>query len=313
MTYYDTQLRELQAQCSSLRRLEAQACELRSQRAALTQRVRALQSAMLDEQADVERLEGRSLAAFFYNVIGKMDEHLTRERQEAYAAKVKYDAAARELAGVEEDLRRNADACARLQGCDRRYEAALEEKAQAVKSAGGPAARELLRLEERLSLLDDQRDELAEAIEAGSAALHTAEDVLESLGHAENWGTWDLLGGGLISDMAKYGHLDDAQRAVEQLQSQLRRFQTELADVTVQADIQVGIGGFLQFADCFFDGLFADWAVLDQIGQSKEQVLLTRDQIERILARLRDRVQDADREQTQLQAQLDELVLSAQL
>ena len=56
------------------------------------------------KRQDVDRLEGRSLSAFFYNVIGKMDEKLTQEKQEAYAARVKYDAAARELAGIEEDL-----------------------------------------------------------------------------------------------------------------------------------------------------------------------------------------------------------------
>ena len=40
------------------------------------------------EQADVDRLEGHSLATFFYQVIGKMDEKLDKERQEAYAARV---------------------------------------------------------------------------------------------------------------------------------------------------------------------------------------------------------------------------------
>ena len=29
---------------------------------------------MREEQADVDRLEGRSLAAFFYNVVGKMED-----------------------------------------------------------------------------------------------------------------------------------------------------------------------------------------------------------------------------------------------
>ena len=75
------------------------------------------------------------------------------------------------------------------------------------------------------------------------------------------------MGGGLIADLAKHSRLDDAQASVEYLQSQLRAFRTELADVTISADFQVNIDGFLRVADYVFDGIFADWAVLDRINQ----------------------------------------------
>ena len=100
MTYYDEQLQRLQAQTARAKQLESMLRELRGQQAALSARVRELDAVKRKEQVDVDRLEGRSLAAFFYNVIGKMDERLDKERQEAYAARVKYDAAARELEGV---------------------------------------------------------------------------------------------------------------------------------------------------------------------------------------------------------------------
>ena len=106
MNGYDQQLKELLAQCARKKKLEASAAELRRQRDTYAARAEELKEAMREEQADVDRLEGRSLTAFFYNVVGKMDEKLTQERQEAYAARVRYDAAARELAGAEEDLAR---------------------------------------------------------------------------------------------------------------------------------------------------------------------------------------------------------------
>ena len=71
------------------------------------------------------------------------------------------------------------------------------------------------------------------------------------------------MGGGLMADLAKYEELDDAQKQIEQLQVELRRFKTELADVEITADLQVTVDSFLKFADFFFDGLFADWAVLE--------------------------------------------------
>ena len=311
MKFYDEQLQKLQEQIARKRQLEAKVSELRAQRSELSDRVKELEAVKLDEQADVEKLEGRSLAAFFYHVIGKMDEQLNKEREEAYAARVKYDAAARELSAVEEDLARYEAELTGLRDCERRYDAVLQEKAEAIKAVGGTTAEEILKLEERLAFLSSQGRELREAVSAGNSALSTANQVLSSLDSAEGWGTWDLLGGGLISDLAKHSHLDDAQSSIEHLQSQLRRFKTELADVKISADMQVNVDGFLRFADYFFDGLFADWAVLDKIGQSQSQVQSTKSQIESVLYRLNSMIKTADQEQAQMKSQLDAMIRDA--
>lgn len=308
MNHYDEQLRELQAQCARKKKLEASAAELRTQRDTYRLRAQELEQSFQQEQADVDRLEGRSLSAFFYNVIGKMDEKLTQEKQEAYAARVKYDAAARELAGIEEDLHRCEAELESLQGCESRYEAVLKEKIQAVKEAGGDVAEQILKLEERTAYLESQKRELEEAVSAGRAALTTADQIAGSLDSAEGWGTWDLFGGGLISDLAKHSHLDDAQASVEFLQSQLRRFKTELADVTISADFQVNIDGFLRVADYLFDGIFADWTVLDQIHQSQAQIQDTRSQICNVLDYLHALMDRTAAEQADLRHELEELV-----
>lgn len=311
MTYYDEKLKALQEKISRSRQLTSMLKELRGQRDTIAARVQELEAIKMDEQADVDRLEGRSLASFFYNVIGKMDERLNKEREEAYAARVKYDAAARELEAIDGDIQRCESELSGLRGCEREYEATLREKANAVKSEGGARAEEILKLEERHAYLESQKKELREAISAGNSARSTAESVLSSLDSAEGWGTWDLLGGGLLADMAKHSHLDEAQGAIERLQSQLRRFKTELADVTIHADMQVNVDGFLRFADYFFDGLFADWAVMDKISQSQSQVQSTKSQIDSVLSRLNSMMSAAEREQAQTKSKLDALVLEA--
>ena len=307
MNCYDEQLHHLQAQCARKKKLEAAAAELRAQLDTFTARVRELEQRFQAEQADVDRLESRSLSAFFYNVIGKMDEKLTQEQQEAYAARVKYDAAVKELAGIEADLHRFQAELDTLQGCESRYTTVLHEKIQAVKAAGGSTAEQILRLEARAGYLDSQKQELQEASAAGQDALATVDQITESLNRAEGWGTWDLLGGGLIADLAKHSHLDDAQAAVEHLQSQLRRFKTELADVTIDADFQVSINGFLRVADYLFDGIFADWAVLDHIHQSQEQMQYTREQICRVLDHLQSLAEQAGAEQAGIRREIAHL------
>ena len=310
MSMYDEELQRLHRETERKRQLEVMTADLRAQKGQLTEKTAELERSKLAEQADVDRLEGHSLAAFFYGVIGKMDEKLTKERAEAYAARVKYDAAARELAAVEEDLERKEAELAQLAGCEARYQETLRRKQEALKESGSPAAGEILRLEQRISGLESQEKEIWEAVSAGQEALATADRILQSLDSADGWATWDLFGGGLIADLAKHDHLDNAQAAVEQLQVQLRRFRTELVDV---GDLHVSIDGFLRFADFFFDGLFADWAVMDQISKSQQQVQSTRGQIAQVLSRLEEMLHGAQAEQSAAQTELDALVLGAGL
>lgn len=313
MTAYDSQLRQLSGQVARKKQLASILAELRRQRKELIQKVEELEQIKVDEQEDVDRLEGRSLAAFFYAAVGRREDKLTQERQEAYAARVKYDAAVQALAAVEEDLARREEEDRKLEGCQARYRQVLEQKEEALKAAGGPAARELLDLEKKMAALDSQTRELREAISAGQGALAVADEVLKCLDSAGGWATWDLLGGGLIADVAKHSRLDQAQREVERLQVELRRFKTELADVTIQADLQVSVEGFLRFADYFFDGLFVDWAVKDRISRAQEQAESTRGEIARCLTQLDHMLAQTVQAQAEESRRLDQLVYETEI
>ena len=279
-------LKALWEQVAEKKVVDAKYQELQAQRKTVAQRVRQLEKVKQSEQADVDRLERGSLAAFFYQVVGRMDEKLDKEQQEAYAARVRYDAAARELASIDADLARLEARLKGLSGCEQRYQDALMERFREIKETNSPAAQELMESESRVVELKLRRREIREAVQAGNTALKQAGAVLESLDSARGWSTMDLVGGGIWSDPAKYDHLDEAQEQVEQLQVDLRRFKTELADVEINADIQVTIEGFLRFADFFFDNLFTDWEVRDRIDQSIDQVRDTKRQIQRVLDKL---------------------------
>lgn len=310
MAYYDERLQEFQRRVSRKKRLEAELAELDAQRHTLSQRVEMLEERKLEEQKDVDRLEGRSLAAFFYNVIGKRDEKLDQERREAYDAAVRYDVALRELTAVETDIRHGENELAALQNCEEEYAKLLAAKADAIKQAGVAEAAEILALEEGIARLGSQLQETGEAISAGDLALSTVDEVMKNLNSAEEWGNLDLLLDGFMFDAIKYDHLDKAQEQVEQLQGQLRRFKTELSDVEMDADLRVGIDDFLRFSDYFFDNLFTDWAVLDQINRSQAQVEQTWQQVSGVLTRLENRQQSLQKEQAALRAKLEKLVLS---
>ena len=308
METMDAKLRTLREQVARQEQLRSRERSLQSQLPALKAREAELAAARSKEQRDVDKLEGGSLTAYFLRFTGGLEDRLDQERAEASQAAVRHDMVCRELASVQADLTATREELTALAGCEEQYRAALAEKARQLQDAGGPTGERLRALEAREAALTGQRRELREAVEAGEAARVSAEGILSSLDSAEGWGTWDLLGGGLFADLAKHGHLDDAQQQVEELQVQLRRFHTELADVEIRADMQVQIDGFLRFADFFFDGIFADWAVMNRIHDAQQQVEGTRDQISRVLTRLETLEQDAGRELAEIREERERLV-----
>lgn len=313
MTYYDETLQTLQQQKADKVRLEAKRKVLKTQEAMLMSQLRDLERIKFKEEADVDRLSRRSLANFYYKVIGKKDGMLTKEQEEAYAAQVKYDAALHSLAAVKKDLSDLSEQLLPLRDCDRKYDETLAAKRDALLASGDPIAEQIMGLEMLCTNLESQKKEIDEAIKAGEQAMGIAQSVLESLGKAENWGKWDLIGGGLGADIAKHSHLDDAQRKIDLLQDALRRFKTELTDVRIQAQMQVQVDGFLRFADYFFDGLFADWSVLGRIQNSQSQVYSTKKQLDDAVKKLHTMKDAATREQAAAKAKRGELIRTAGL
>lgn len=310
MKQWNEQLQMLQEQIVRQHQLQKRKNELKKQLEVLVERERELQAQCVAEQADVERLNGRSLAAWFYAVTGQKAEKLEKEQREAYEAAVRHDAVERELKSVTEDLCSTDMELRELAGCEQRYRDVAAQKKEAIRQAGGVSAERIDQLEAMLLRCEQMRRELREAVLAGNAAMTTAERILGEMDTAEDWGTWDLLGGGLVSDLVKHDHLDNAQGFVEELQMCLRKFRTELTDVSVQADLQVNIDGFLRFADFFFDDVFSSWAVLDNIRRSRAQVEKVRDQVQGILRKLKNMQDETERNALQVKGELEALVLN---
>lgn len=303
----------LEAQLTYKKRLEAMADELRAQRTLLQQKVTMLEQKMILEKKDVDRLEGRSLAAFYYHAFGKMNEKLEGERREYYAARVKYDAAVRELKAVELDLECTEEDLQDLQDCEQRYVRAMAEKRRAIETSGTEQSRIFREKEQDLNFLKGQEGELEEAITAGTAALRVANDMVQSLKHMGGLGLIDRLGSTILTDMAKREVLDDAQKNVELLQIRLQKFNKELADVKLRDNLAVGMGKLLKFTDTYFENLLTVETPADRLGESVRRVDETRDLILGMLRQLQTRLEEVRHRQVIIQAELNQLITTTEL
>ena len=312
MNYYQEQLDQLRERIARKRKLSTEINALEDQRASLAARVQQLKEETYQEQLDVDKLENFSAAKLFAQIMGNLDERLEKERSELYAAALRYDSARQELHAVEADLAARREELSLLGNCEAEYDRLLEARARELRQDPQfPAARRLLALEERQAQLASREKELQEAIQAGYDALSDISSIESALSSAEGWGTWDVFGGGLISDMAKYSHLDDAQRQINGLQRSLSRFRTELADVDIRTGIQIEVDSFLRFADYFFDNIFTDWAVLDRIRRTQSQIHEVDGSVRTILSRLERDLEQCRRDRQVVQQELKDFLVTA--
>jgi hypothetical protein len=136
--------------------------------------------------------------------------------------------------------------------------------------------------------------EVREARDAGYAVLDALNDIKRSLDSAANWGTWDMIGGGLISTMAKHSRLDDAKSEIDRAQWLMKKFHRELSDLGDSFDVSIDIGSFMTFADYFFDGFFVDWAVQSRIHDAQNQTANASMRISGLLGKLDNELKTID-------------------
>lgn len=309
MDNIDGAIRALREDIARLGTLRTRLQSLYAQRDELAAREAELAEIAEDEADDVRRLEGRSLARYFFGLTGSLDDRLDREQAEAREAAVRHDAVARELDGVEDAVAAAEAELRRLDGCERRYEELLERKAAMLKAAGSAAGARLGELERREAALVRRSREIDEALAAGARAEQLALEVLESLSSASTWGLVDMVSDSFFSDMIKYSHIDEAQSRIEALQAQLRHFGTELRDVDGSGmGLNIQIDGFLTFADYFFDNFFVDMAVNSRIDRAAQEAEAVLARIRSTLANLEAMRDDTAAEAGRLDREYEQLV-----
>ena len=255
------------------------------------------------EERDYDNLLKKSLNNLFLEMLGKMEAREQKEYQDVIAVKLKLEETETQLMNLKTSIHQLEEERASLYSCEREYEELYQLKYRQLSESNAEYAKRLQTFEEQLQSIKCNLAEIREAEAAGRAVLSKIELAEEKLDSAHGWGTWDILGGGLISDVMKHSYLDDAQEAVNSIQTLLHHFHTELADIKLDENLSVQINGFTKFADFFFDGLFSDWAVQSKINSSIEDITRLHSSVDRVMDKLNTLRKTAEGDLTRTEAQ----------
>lgn len=260
------------------------------------------------EERDVTKLEGTGISSMFLDMIGKKEDKLDKEREEYLVARIRYEECLKDIEKLEKEINWCDGELKDYTGVKEEYDRLLREKENLILSGSGEEGRKLRENQERLSELNLQKKEVKEAIDAGERANNALLDMKENLSSAKSWGVWDMMGGGLISNIAKHSAIDKASSSGKNAEYYLKAFKKELSDVNQFTDFKIDITSFTKFADFFFDGFFVDWFIQSKINNSLYNVNNTYERIDSIISELNRDLSQITQEQKTLELDIKNLL-----
>jgi hypothetical protein len=287
-TWLNAELQQLQTKIAEKQWLNKRLEEVKTEVTQQELRVQDLYEKRNKETAEVENLETLSLVGLFYTILGTKEQQLEKERQEALRAQLTYDEARRSLELLRADLANIQSRFKAIGEVETAFQAKLETKLSLLLMSAHPVAIELKNQHTQWQQLQLQQREILEALEVAKQYQDWLLLLIRQIQQAKNWGTWDLMGGGMLASMAKHNHLANARETVAGLRHHAFRLKKELADLNHTLHTDIDLDAFERFVDIFFDNLFFDWMVQQKILKSLESAETLRYELHGLIMKLAD-------------------------
>ncbi|MBX5437249.1 MAG: hypothetical protein IRZ33_08530 [Alicyclobacillaceae bacterium] len=255
-----------------------------------------LRAQLTEEERTLAQEEGFSVQHLLHRLLGTHEDRVDEAKKQLVQIRMKLAWSNQALSRLRQEEEQLTERLRSLAGVDSLYEQLLADKEHRIRTLGGETGLRLADLAERQAQAQAQHKEVAEALQAAQEAMLALRTAAESLQKARNWGTVDLLGGGLITTAIKRSHMDDANAAAARAQNALNRLERELRDVRIPFQASLSSGGFLTFADYFLDGLVSDWLVQREIRDALAAVEHHQELVNQVVARLQAADQQLVRE-----------------
>ena len=307
---------EMENKLAALPALEQRMKKLRERINSAEDEVRSLLHKFESESLDVENIKKDSFSNTILKLIGKYEGKVNKETQEMISAKMEYDRAVERVKTINVECIELGNQISELHKEKQTFDAELINREEMIKSnITDQKYITYIEIKREQEFLLQQLVEIDEAIRAANRVIGTADNAIQHLESADSWATYDIWGGGgIISHMAKYDHIDDAQAAFNRLNSQVKDFQKELLDININTNYsQLGIDSTTRAIDFWFDNIFTDFSVRDKIRDDMESVRNLRNRVTKSINMLKNNRAEVTKMFSEANARKHDLLMSSEV
>lgn len=252
----DDRLHELQTLIAGKQHAEAVLNDLLAQRRDLEKKVWELNYACISEQEDVDRLEDQSFKARLANFLMRGETDEDTERMELKVAAEKHDLAKQELRKLDLLITEKQDVLNRIQDAEMEYERLLQEKTEAIVSAGGSSEKDIVILKDEIAALEGRKSCFEKAKQQGRRVEKLTDSILQNLVEV-NTREFDYAREQSWDVQARM-QVVCAEENFEVLFQQVQRFCEELTAAAELMGTELGAAILSQFLDMPFEVRFAE-------------------------------------------------------
>ena len=235
---------------------------------------------------DVEKLKKLSLSNIISTIMKNKDEKMEKEEKEYLMAKLEYDQCESKIKSLKVNINTTTSRLEDLSECENEYSNLLNRKIALFNIYGDEYNKnELINMEAEIDRYLKEIKELDELISVGNRLVSEIENTKKLLESAKAWGTLDLFGGDFISSLAKHQKVDEAQRHFSRISNLLDRFNKELRDINING---LRFSTTSKTFDIFFDNIFTDIAVNNQINKSYNDICSLQRNVENVLKNIKE-------------------------
>lgn len=262
---------------------------------------------------EVDKLEQDSFYTVLLRLFGQYYRKLDCATEEALTAKMKYDRDCEKLEELYSERARLSEKIGELRREERLYEEEVRRREELLMHGGAnEIATEYRQLEEQRKKFVEELKEIDKVITAANRAKYTIHRAMDYLNSAHSWATYDVwTKGGIFSHIAKYDHVDNAQKEFNKLNYQLRALQRELSDVNMARSAEfLGIDATTRAVDYWFDNIFTDLNVRSTIRENQEKLRRLERNIDNIILKLAKCKAQINRDINKIEYEREDLIIS---
>ena len=306
MYNFNENLLKLQEEKIKLTKLNKKLSSLEKEIIKTNETLNSLKKIMNKEKKDVDKLESFSLTYIFYKLKGSIDEKISKEKYEFLEANAKYIETKDYLDRLYLDKNNMLKEISNIGNIDSKYESLLNEYSNYILSLNNYKSDIVSNILTKIKDTTLEKREINEALLEGDKLIPTINKAISNLESAKNWGVYDMLGGDLLATMAKRSKMNDASNSINSIKVLLKRYNSELNDLSNNINLSLNITGLSSAMDYFFDNFFTDYFIQGKINNALDSTIKLKLKVNETQSNLTNQLKNCDLEIKRLKKKLEE-------
>lgn len=233
-------------------------------------------------RAEREKLDKITFVHLKAILTGSKDEKIYEKRNQITDAQYDYDEMQQAVSSIEVLIKGIQENINALPDIDSEYQNIMKQKEKLIMDAHPLLANQYVDLNEKITELESTFQKYSKANKFGESAETSLATALKSLSKAQKLSSPGSYNKSGAINSLRDQHIMNAKASIQVAQTKIRKLHKLLKAMHKDFNLSIDIQGLLTFADSFFDRIFIDTVIHEQVHEALDKVQNQQNEIMKI-------------------------------